>query len=615
MHLLCLSARSERALDDVISKYTHYCEDHPQAMLPDVCFTANAGRSHFPYRLAITGTSLAEIGRQLKHSDTVREAGQSPRAVAKEPPPRVAFLFSGQGAQYPGMGRELYETQPVFRQALERCAAVLEGHLSEPLPEVLYGEGSRAALLDQTAYTQPALFALEYALAQLWMSWGIRPSVVMGHSVGEYVAACVAGLFTVEQGLRLVAERGRLIQSLPSGGAMAAVFADLERVQAVLAGRSGAVAVAAVNGPDNTVLSGPSDELAGVLGQLGAQEVEHRYLTVSHAFHSPLMEPVLERFERAAAEVAFDAGQLDVVSNLTGQLAAAGQMQEPGYWRAHMRSPVQFAAGMESLWQQGVRVFVEIGPQPVLLGMGRRCVAEEQGVWLASLRRGRGEWQQMLASLGQLYLQGINPDWHGFDAPYGRRPLALPTYPFERERHWFDGGDNAADAGQIKRSWTAAKAAATRQASQVPMDLDLHSYPHKWTVLENYTTAAITSLLAGLNIFGADQETLSVDTILDRSGMIPLYRPLLSRWLKILCACRIIESNASGYASAGPVGSPDPAYAGYYTARSSTRLRRLTKSAGSATGAPSTRSAWSSSRNATSSTSPSSSVVRSLLTI
>ncbi len=441
LHPLCLSARSRSALQVKIEQFHAFLNsqktDSNPAFIEDIAFTLNAGRSHHDYRLFLKAKSSAGLSATLDGLtlESIPQ-GVSFRRVETKIPPRLAFLFTGQGSQYAGMGRDLYETQPVFRDALERCSEILAPILGTPLLSVIYPESSADALLDQTAYTQPALFALEYALAQLWASWGIRPSVVMGHSVGEYVAACVAGVFSLEEGLRLVAERGRLIQSLPAGGAMAAVFADAARVQKAVEARGGLVSVAAVNGPNNTVLSGERGELATVLAALEAEGMESQYLTVSHAFHSALMDPVLDRFEQAASEVKYGPPQVDVVSNLTGQLAGVDRLGDPGYWRRHMRSPVQFEAGMRELKKQGVEVFVEVGPHPVLLGMGRGCVPDDYGVWLPSLRRGQKDWGQLLESLGHLYLQGITPDWSGFDAPYARKPLALPTYPFERERYW-----------------------------------------------------------------------------------------------------------------------------------------------------------------------------------
>ena len=288
-------------------------------------------------------------------------------------------------------------------------------------------------LLDRTEYTQPALFSLEYALAELWQSWGIRPDLVLGHSVGEYVAACVAGVFSLEDGLKLIAERGRLMGALPAGGAMVAVFADEARVQPVLAAHRDRVTLAALNGPGNTVISGDADAVAIVLAALAQKGIRCVPLAVSHAFHSPLLEPMLDAFERVAAGVKYAPPQIALVSNLTGR--RRNEAPDAAYWRAHARQPVRFADGVRAVAEQGA-LLVEIGPQPVLTGLAKQCVPESVG--LRSLARGSDDWATAMNSLAQLYVAGAAVDWPAFDRDYPRCRVSLPTYPFQRERYWVE---------------------------------------------------------------------------------------------------------------------------------------------------------------------------------
>ena len=405
-HLLALSAQSDTALARLIGLYRERLENCAEA-LPDVCFTANTGRAHFDQRAQFVASSTEEMARMLKAGALV---GVKNRGAAK-----IAFLFTGQGAQYVGMGRELYETQPVFRAVLEECERVLRPVLAEPLLKVLYGAAGE--LLEQTAYTQPALFAIECALAELWKSWGIRPAAVLGHSVGEYAAACVAGLYSLEEGLKLIAERGRRMQELPGAGAMAAVLAEEEIVREALRGWEEQVSIAAVNAPQNVVISGERGAVKEVGERLRGRGVRVQELAVSHAFHSAQMEPMVEGFARRAAGVGYERGRVTLISSVTGEAVRGEELGEAGYWRRQVREAVQFRRGMERLWEAGHRVYVEIGPGTTLLGLGRQCVEGSEGVWLASLRRGQGEWRQMLESLGGLYERGAEVNWAGFDQP------------------------------------------------------------------------------------------------------------------------------------------------------------------------------------------------------
>ena len=436
--LLVLSARSDSALRELAGKYEQLFGHQPDLRLPDICRTAANGRSHFEHRLAVLARNLPEASEALAAFRSGRahgmiRSGRIPKAMA----PGVVFMFTGQGSQYPGMARGLFETQPVFRHELEKCAEIVNPLLGIPLLELLFADSSRSdSRIDQTQYTQPALFALEYALTAMWRSWGVEPEAVLGHSVGEYVAACVAGVFSLEDGLRLIAERGRLMASLPSGGAMAAVFADEHRVAQAIQVQGNQVEIACINGPDNTVVSGQSEAVDRILSELKNEGIRSRSLVVSHAFHSKLMEPILDPFLQVAARVRFAEPVLPIVSNVTGKVADRSLMSAPQYWRQQISDPVRFADSIRTLREKGYAVFLEIGPQPVLTGMGHATAAEADLVWASSLNRGREDWESVLEAVSALYTRGVPLDWSGIPRADAGKRISLPTYPFQRGRFW-----------------------------------------------------------------------------------------------------------------------------------------------------------------------------------
>ncbi|NEO89529.1 MAG: type I polyketide synthase [Moorea sp. SIO3G5] len=440
-HILTLSAKCDKALLQLAQRYQQFLDTNPTTSIADICFTANTGRTHFKHRLAVVATSTEQLRQRLKAIETVgKTTGLVMGQVTTKKRPKIAFLFTGQGSQYVNMGRELYSTEPSFRKTLEQCDAILRLYQEKPLLSILYPEPGETSVIDQTAYTQPALFAIEYALAQLWKSWGIEPDVVMGHSVGEYVAACVAGVFSLEDGLKLIASRGSLMQALPPGGEMVAVLASPSQVEKAIAPYPEEVAIAAINGPMSLVISGQRQAINAVCATLKADGVKIKPLQVSHAFHSPLMEPMLAEFEAVASEVIYSKPRIPLISNVTGKVAN-DDIATPQYWIRHVQQPVRFAEGMETLHQEGYEVFVEIGPKPILLGMGRQCLPENIGVWLPSLRPRKQEWQLLLESLAQLYVRGVAVDWSGISRNDTACKVVLPTYPWQRQRYWMETVD------------------------------------------------------------------------------------------------------------------------------------------------------------------------------
>ena len=478
-HLLALSAMSEEALAALAGRFHQHLSTHPDEGIENICYTANSGRAHWPHRMAIFADSSAQMCEKLgKLTSAALPAGVFKGQAKTSEGLKVAFLFTGQGSQYVGMGRELYETQPTFRRVLDQCSQILQDELDPPLLSVLYPEPGQSSPLDETAYTQPALFSLEYALAQLWRSWGILPAVVMGHSVGEYVAACVAGVFSLEDGLKLIAARGRLMQQKCESGLMAAVSGDEPRVAKELEGYGNHVAIAALNGPGNTVISGRRETVQELIKKFVEAGMKATPLTVSHAFHSPLMEPMLEAFEKVAAKVKHYPPRLALISNLTGQMVSPEEISKD-YWVRQVREAVNFSASVQTVQDKGYQVFLELGPNPTLLGMASKCLPEGFGTWLPSLRKGREEWQQMLESLAALYVQGAEVDWRGFDGDYQRRRVVLPTYPFQRKRYWFEVPEGRAAGkkdGNIPRKTLGHPLLSHRLDSPFIKDVLIESY-------------------------------------------------------------------------------------------------------------------------------------------
>jgi len=448
--LLILSARSQKAADNLRINLSAHLRDHCDVALADVAHTLGVGRRQFAHRIAVVCRDTADAAAALQSVERLR-AGHIRKV---QPDQAVAFMFPGQGAQYATMGAELYRTEAVFREQIDRCAELLRQELGLDLRRAMYPQPEEIdaanAQLSQTWLTQPALFVTEFALARLWLSWGVVPRAMIGHSLGEYVAACLAGVYDVETALRLVARRGRLIWDRPLG-AMLAVSLSARDLYPLL---SDSLSVAAVNTLEDCVVSGPSPALKMLAAQLENDAIPCRWLRTSHAFHSAMMEPLVAAFTELLKNVRLNPPELPFVSNLTGAWIRPEEAVDPNYWAEHLRQTVNFERGVGTLLGDPDVTLLEVGPGTTLSAFARRHPLAKKGrSVLSSLRRadpnrvakeGCGETETLLDSLGQLWVGGIDIDWSAYYAKERLSRVPLPGYPFERQRHWIDAPARAA---------------------------------------------------------------------------------------------------------------------------------------------------------------------------
>lgn len=521
--LLLLSAKSAAALEAATDNLAaHLAGQGSAAAIADVAYTLQVGRKVFPYRRAVVVDDTTDALRVLRAKD----AKQLITARSDAAGPKVAFLFPGQGSQSVGMAHELYATEPSFRATVDRCCDWLKPRLGLDLREVMFAPAERAEaagkLLTETRVTQPALFVVEYALAQLWMSWGVKPTAMIGHSLGEYVAATLAGVMTLEDALTLVAERARLMQAQPAG-AMIAIRLPEEQVRPLL--RTD-LALAAVNAPGLCVVSGPFDAVEALERELAASAIPSKRLATSHAFHSAMMEPALKPLADVLRRMKLSAPKLAWVSNVTGKWITPQQATSPEYWTTHLRQTVRFADGVAELIAGGSTVLLEVGPGSTLASLARQHTATANGAattvaTLGRAKEGASDLAAMLSALGELWVAGVVPNWRdGFYAAETRRIVPLPTYPFERKRYYIEPAPGA----------TSGPVVAT-QARTAVVEGSITSEQPAAAAPANSTEAGTVATLRKLfqNLSGYDLASASADASFYELGFDSLFLTQASR--------------------------------------------------------------------------------------
>ena len=543
--ILTISARGDDALDALARRYVLLLRS-AESEFVGVARSSNVGRSHLSHRLAVVAHDTAEAIEQLESRASGGHPGDGAssfvdsRSVGGSIAGGIAMLFTGHGSHHAGAGRDLYTTESVFAAAIDQCAALLRDEMDQSLTDVLFGDGR---LLGNIAYAQPALFSLQHALTRLWASWGVSPSIVAGHSAGEYAAAVTAGVMNLEDGLRLIAARGRLMASLPDEGAMVALFVDEATVAPAVARHAIDVGIAAVNGPDSTVISGRRGAVEAVIAELGIDDDELRRLDVSIAAHSPLVDPIVGSLGNVVAGIRLTRPTLGLVSSSLGRFVDR-ELTDVGYWRQHLREPVRFAAVVDTLRAAGCSTFVEIGAHPTLLGIARRNWPDDRATWVGSLQRGGDDRLQMALGAATLFAGGADIDW---DAVHRRgdssavRPMrvSLPSYPWQRSTHWSPRarwGERPAAAPR----WPAAVDAARVQSTQGPLDLHVDTYAERFRELSDLAVLCVANALREMELFAEPGERRRAEELLTGGRVATGYEHLAGRWLDHLVAAGLL---------------------------------------------------------------------------
>ncbi len=446
--LMVLSAKTETALDAATANLAEFIKKHHETNLADMAYTLKLGRGEFEHRRIFTCSNAEEAVEILD----LRDSKRTKTAQARSPRPRLYFVFPGQGTQQVNMARGLYKSEPDFRNEVDRCSEILKPHLGFDLRDVLYPtdeniEEARVRI-NQTSVTQPAIFVVEYALAKLWESWGIKPDAMIGHSVGEYAAACLAGVLSLEDALGLLAARGRLSEELP-GGSMLAIRAPIESMGRYL---QNGLALASANAPNLNVLSGPKEQIAELKSQLEKDSIPSRLLNTSHAFHSAMIDPILPKFIELMEKTQLNAPSIPYVSTLTGEWISESEAKDPLYWARHFRETVLFAKGVDVLQAEPDGIFLEVGAGQTLGRLVRQMCSKTQHTVMSSLGdecTDASDQNSMQTALGQLWTHGVEIDWQRYYAHERRLRVSLPTYPFERKRYWVEPVNDLAPARAV----------------------------------------------------------------------------------------------------------------------------------------------------------------------
>jgi acyl transferase domain-containing protein/SAM-dependent methyltransferase len=538
-----LSARTSEALNAAREQLTAWLETHPEVALHDVSATLTRGRVNHGHRAAWVVKDTGELLAGLRSEAAWRGVLAAGAGV-----PGACFLFTGQGSERPGMGLGLLEHSKSFRAAVERLDKALAGMLDRKIAEIW---ASRDGELTEARYVQPALYAYGFALSELWGSWGVRPRVVLGHSLGEYIAATIAGVMTPEEGVRLVAARGRLTQELAQPGGMVAVAAEEAAVAALLREIEG-LSVAAVNGPASVVVSGPVDAVDRLSEKLAAAGLRHKRLRTTHGFHSVTLEPMLDAFEAEAEKIAFQAPEIRWIQNLTGESAAFDHAVDAGYWRRHLRDTVRFGDGLKAAEASGAEIFVEVGAEPQLAALaGANGIAGERTV--ASIAKGgeSDEWTKLLHAAARLWTLGSAIDWKSVDEARGYRKLSLPGYVFTRKRHWLEVADHRAQAGGAMRK------ALEAQAEMAPLRLDVTRIGERQEALHQWVMALIFRTLNDLGCFAFAAQAVTPRLLVESFGVPVAQERLMARWLWWLERAGLLREEKDAYLLRSDAVAPD----------------------------------------------------------